>query len=75
MQAESGRPNRRKPEGRILVNIRPNRKAEFDRKAENIRSIINAYYVKVVKYSCRISLQYNSPNLRILTSLTAVVKL
>ena len=40
-QAESGRPNYRKPEGRILVTSRPNRKAKFDRKAENIRSLIS----------------------------------
>ena len=41
-KAESGRPNHRKPEGQILVTIRPNRKAEFDRKAENISSLISA---------------------------------
>ena len=37
------RPNRRKPEGRILVTIRPNRKAE------NIQNLINAYYIELVR--------------------------
>ena len=44
-QAESGRPNDRKPEGRILLTIRPNCKVEFDHKAENISSSISAQYM------------------------------
>ena len=43
----SFRPNRRKPEGRILLTIRPNREAEFDRKAENISSLISASYINI----------------------------
>ena len=36
---ESGRPNNRKPEDRILLTIRPKRKAKFDRKAKNLSSL------------------------------------
>ena len=46
-QAESGRPNNRKPEGQILFTIRPNRKAKFDRKAENTSSLISAQYINI----------------------------
>ena len=41
-KAKSGRPNHRKPEGRILLTIRPNRKAQLDHMAENISSLISA---------------------------------
>ena len=46
-KAESGRPNNRKPEGQILLTIRPNRKAKFDCKAKNIGSLISAQYINI----------------------------
>ena len=44
---DSGRPNDRIQEGWILLTIRPNRKAEFDRKAENLGSVISTQYINI----------------------------
>ena len=46
-QTESGRPNKRKPEERILLTIRPNPKAQFHLKAENKSSLISAQYINI----------------------------
>ena len=41
----SFRPNNIKLEGQILLTIRPNSKAEFDRKAQNMSSLNSAQYI------------------------------
>ena len=48
-KAKSGRPNNRKLEGRVKNTIRPNRKAEFNCKAEIITIKIPAKYIKALK--------------------------